>query len=339
MSRFIERAWYGHTWLTWLLTPLSWVFRGVAGLRRRSLKRQAHAECLAVPVVVVGNISVGGTGKTPLLIALVKKLAAAGYRPGVISRGYGGRAGTYPQRVTVDTAASIAGDEPVLIAAQTGVPVVVDPNRLRAARYLLEQTSCNVIFSDDGLQHYRLPRDIEIVVVDGRRGFGNGRLLPAGPLREPLQRLQSVDYVVINGGEPLPGVAPSYSMSLQPQKVLLHLQTGKPLALNDWKLSTRSVHAVAGIGNPQRFADTLLSLGFEVELHPFPDHHDFRAADIHFDDGKAVFMTAKDAVKCRAIAGPDCWVLDVEAQVPAVMLESLVAKIKALSTPDPDATG
>ncbi len=331
MSWSINRVWYKRGWLSGLLLPLAWLFAGVTALRRRRQIKQSRHQQLPVPVIVVGNISVGGTGKTPLLIKLVRVFRNAGYTPGVVSRGYGGNADNYPLLVNPDTSPDSAGDEPVLIAQQCQCPVVVDPDRLRAARYLCEYSNCDLILSDDGLQHYRLPRNIEIAVVDGQRLFGNGRLLPAGPLREPVKRLWQADYVVVNGGDPLAGHPSSYSISLEPQTVLRHVTTGEVIAVRDWKFSDRAIHAVAGIGNPQRFADTLSNFGFDVELHPFPDHHRFSAQDFCFEDTRPVFMTAKDAVKCRGIGEIDGWVLDVEAQVPASMLDSLVQKVKFVS--------
>ncbi|MDX2349092.1 MAG: tetraacyldisaccharide 4'-kinase, partial [Porticoccus sp.] len=200
ISSSLEQAWYRHNSWALLFLPFSWLFRGVAATRRYYHQKVAPSPSLNVPVIVVGNITVGGTGKTPLLLALVAHFKQQGYRPGVISRGYGGNASEYPLRVTTESAAAEVGDEPLLLAS--ACPVVVDPDRYRAAQFLLEQTDCDLILSDDGLQHYRLPRDIEIVVVDGGRGFGNGHCLPAGPLREPVSRLTQADFVLINSALP-----------------------------------------------------------------------------------------------------------------------------------------
>jgi tetraacyldisaccharide 4'-kinase len=329
ISSSLEQAWYQHSRWVLLLLPFSWLFRGVAATRRYYHQRVAPNPSLNVPVIVVGNITVGGTGKTPLLLALVTHFKQQGYRPGVISRGYGGNASDYPLRVTTASAAAEVGDEPLLLASVC--PVVVDPDRYRAALSLLAQTDCNLILSDDGLQHYRLPRDIEIAVVDGGRGVGNGRCLPAGPLREPVSRLTQTDFVLINSNEPnrsdsgrcnlepgslnlgyLDGAIKNYfQLKIEPAQ-FRQLVSGQQCLPQDWA-GSRQVHAVAGIGNPQRFSTTLEQLGFKVQLHPWPDHHDFQGDELLFDDNLPVIITAKDAVKCHGIANDTVWVLDVVA--------------------------
>ncbi|WIO73084.1 tetraacyldisaccharide 4'-kinase [Porticoccaceae bacterium LTM1] len=336
MSKSLEQSWYSGGVLPKVLLPLSWLFGGISATRRQWLKSRSKNNQLPVPVIVVGNISVGGTGKTPLLITLLDALRQAGYRPGVVSRGYGGKAPKYPLRVESSTPVEHSGDEPLMIARQSGCPVVVDPDRLRAARFLLVDTECNIVLSDDGLQHYRLPRDIELAVVDGQRGFGNGYLLPAGPLREPVSRLSSVDAVLVNGVFNGMGSSPEFGEKAVAMKVvarpLLRSLNGKPsIALRDWQFTRRKVHAVAGIGNPQRFIDTLTGYGFQPELHAFPDHHQFVASDLCFDDDRAVIMTAKDAVKCESISREDCWVLDVAAELPDSWLMEFLEKVKVIS--------
>ena len=336
----LEQSWYRDDWLSKSLAPLAALFGFVA--RRRRLIHQRNRQPLPVPVIVVGNISVGGTGKTPLLIALVAALRDAGYRPGVVSRGYGGQAPSYPFLVTADTEPAQGGDEPVLIASQCQCPVVVDPDRRRAAEHLLTHSNCNLIISDDGLQHYRLPRDIEIAVIDGKRGFGNGRLLPAGPLREPVERLAEVDFVLSNG-ELQPEVAQQLEgqqatiMKVAPTGQLRPLVPGEvsPVSPRDWPFTRREVNAVAGIGNPQRFVDTLKELGFVPHLHAFPDHHKYRADDLQFSPQRPIIMTAKDAVKCRSLVpdNADAWVLDVAAQVPDQWLERLMQKVADIGQP------
>ncbi|MFT6420462.1 MAG: tetraacyldisaccharide 4'-kinase [Porticoccus sp.] len=278
-------------------------------------------------MIVVGNISVGGTGKTPLLAALVVIFQAQGYRPGIISRGYGGSATHYPQQVTDTSTAETVGDEPLLLSSLC--PVVVDPNRYRAARYLLENTGCNLIFSDDGLQHYRLPRNIEIVVMDGERGTGNGHCLPAGPLREPFSRLQTADFVVVNETVASLGIPHQGTFKLSPVH-FRQLATGTSVAVGSWSLGRR-VHAVAGIGNPARFAHTLTSLGFEPILHPLPDHHRFTGEELCFDDGLPVIITAKDAVKCVADSSDNVWVLDVQAEPDPPFIERLMRDVRRLT--------
>lgn len=331
LSNALQRAWYRPGSWSQCLLPLSWLFRGIAALRRFRQQRLAPNPPLPVPVIVVGNISVGGTGKTPLLAALVTHFKSRGYRPGIISRGYGGKSDAYPLLVTPDSTAGQVGDEPLLLAELC--PVVVSPDRYQAATYLLKQTDCNLLFSDDGLQHYRLPRDIELVVVDGERGFGNRYCLPAGPLREPVSRLKQVDTVLVNetvSGLKLPDAE---AFCLKP-KVLHPLRGGSEVAPDQWQ-GGKCVHAVAGIGNPERFAHTLTRLGFEPILHPMPDHHLFREDELHFADGLPVIITAKDAVKCARFALDNVWVLDVVAVLDEGFLTRLEQRVADLISAAP----
>lgn len=324
----LERAWYRPASWSLVLAPLALLFRALVGVRRRYLEGRQPA--LPLPVVVVGNITVGGTGKTPLIIALVNALKDRGYRPGVISRGYGGRSPRYPLEVTGDSDPALCGDEPLLIAASCQCQVVVDPDRLRAARYLQSHSDCDVILSDDGLQHYRLPRHLEIIVVDGERMLGNGWCLPAGPLREPPARLAQAAFTVVNGSDQLLRHPRQYRMDLVPLR-FRHLSSGETRP-PDQPPGDGSVHAVAGIGNPTRFARTLASLGLSVRLHPFPDHHAFSAGDLRFDDRRPVIITAKDAVKCGHIDNDRLWVLDVAATLDNAGLHTIVKAIEDLVT-------
>ncbi|HET8730567.1 MAG TPA: tetraacyldisaccharide 4'-kinase [Moraxellaceae bacterium] len=326
MSQALARAWYeGRAWPL-LLAPLSLLFALVTALRhvlyRSGLLRVTH---LPVPVIVVGNISVGGTGKTPLTEALVTALRARGFHPGVVSRGYGGRAPYHPLRLTPDMGPEVVGDEPAMLFRRTGVPLVVDPLRARGAAHLLASGDCDVILCDDGLQHLALARDIEIAVVDGARGFGNGWLLPAGPLREPVRRLHSVDHVVVNGeGAPWPD-ALRMRLVAQPWQPLTPDSGGVPPAPGS------RVHAVAGIGNPGRFFDMMRAQGFDVVEHAFPDHHVYTAADLAFNDTLPVVMTEKDGVKCRTLSCSRGWVVPVRAELPAEFLDRLTGQISALA--------
>lgn len=302
-------AWYrGAPWL-WLLWPLSWLFMLVAALRRGLYRAGLRPVWRApVPVIVVGNVTVGGTGKTPLTQALVARLRREGWRPGIVSRGYGGRA-AYPLRVTAQTSPAEAGDEPLSLQLATGAPVMVDPRRARGVAALLAQSDCDIVLCDDGLQHYALARDVEIVVIDGARGLGNGLRLPAGPLREAPARLAEADFVVVNGDAAAwPG---AYAMQLRalPWQPLYSTGITPPAP-------PARVHAVAGIGHPERFFAALTAAGYEVIAHPFADHHAFTALDLAFDDGLPVVMTAKDAVKCRAFARENWWQVPVEAVLP-----------------------
>ncbi len=306
------QAWYGGRRWTWLLLPLMWLFRVFSALRRVWLTGVTQQR-LPVPVIVVGNIAVGGTGKTPLLLALLARCQAAGFKPGVVSRGYGGRADTYPLLVNAHTPVEQTGDEPWLIWQQSGCPVSVGPDRPACARLLVDM-GCDIILSDDGLQHYRLGRDMEIAVVDAARAFGNGQCLPVGPLREPLSRLDTVDIIAVNGTVSLPVSLPRppFHFILVPRH-WQRLSDDGVLPLASLPPGTR-VHAVAGIGNPQRFYQTLRELRLDPVEHDFPDHHAYDARDLAFDEPLPVVMTAKDAVKCRVFARENTFSLVVEAQ-------------------------
>lgn len=313
-------------WLN-LLRPFGVVFHQLARFRRWRLESGEKQWRPPVPVIVVGNINIGGTGKSPLVLWLVERLRERGYLPGVVSRGYGGRASRYPLRILGSTSPRESGDEALMIARRSGCPVVVDPDRVAAAKHLLAETECNLIISDDGLQHYRLQRDVEIAVVDGTRGLGNGRCLPAGPLREPPQRLTEVDFVVVNG-MPLRSLpCQSHAMTLSPS-AYRNLATGEVLQPEAFTASI--VHGVAGISHPIRFFDTLRGLGHEVIEHPFADHYEFRPHDLVFEDDHAVIMTEKDAVKCREIASgqTNLWYLEVTAELADDFMAAIVDKIE-----------
>ncbi len=327
------RAWYGRVWWFYLVLPLLWplslLFTALAAVRRRQLQKTQST--LPVPVVVVGNISVGGTGKTPLLCAIVDVLRAQGMTPGIIARGYGGMHNGAPRRVAVTDVATEVGDEPLLLVRRTACPVVIGCSRLAAAEMLLQQAHCDVILSDDGLQHYALPRDVEIVVIDAVRGIGNGHCLPAGPLREPPARLQEVDLVVVNGDAGPCWRADQTRMQVRPLH-WLHMGSGECRALDTLPQGTR-VHALAGIGNPQRFFASLRSLGLDVVEHVFPDHHDYQPGDLVFSEYLPLVMTEKDAVKCSDLlsptAGENAWVLIVAAQLENDFAERLLQKIRS----------
>jgi tetraacyldisaccharide 4'-kinase len=324
LQRFLQALWYGAACKALPLLPLSWLFQGVAGLRRRLYRSGVwRVHSLPVPVIVVGNLSVGGTGKTPLLIYLAKLLRQEGRRPGIIGRGYGGRAKRWPQWVDKNSDPAEVGDEAVLIAAQTGCPAAVGPARAAAARLLLENGVCDVILSDDGLQHYALGRTLEIAVIDGERRFGNGFCLPAGPLREPISRLRDVDLVVCNGAAREAG---EYAMQVGGDTAV-NLFTGEQRALNAFAL--QSCHAVAGIGNPRRFFELLRGAGIECITHSFPDHYAYEAADIDFCDGKPVLMTEKDAVKCRRFAREHDWYIPVQVVPQAGFSERFLHLLRA----------
>jgi tetraacyldisaccharide 4'-kinase len=336
LTDLAQAIWYrGHP-LGLVLAPLSWLYRACVVLRRAAYRAGLRrvSRCTK-PVVVVGNLTVGGAGKTPLVVWLAQCLRRHGYRPGIVTRGYGGEAGVWPQEVRSDSDPIVVGDEAVLLARRACCPVVAGPDRYRAAQVLSER--CDVIVSDDGLQHLALHRDLEIAVIDGVRRFGNGRLLPAGPLREPPRRLASVDLVVENcgqgGTEVIRDLAPDrvpgravYPMQCRALS-LCSLADDLALAATAWP--GRVVHAVAGIGHPERFFATLAALGLEVIPHPYPDHHRFAPGDITFADGLPLIMTEKDAVKCRRFAAPGHWYLPIAAHLPPEFEQRLIELLRS----------
>ncbi len=320
----LERHWYRLTPVSLLLLPLSILFCALVQLRHAIYRLGALSSTrLPVPVIVVGNITVGGTGKTPLTIWLANFLRQAGYRPGIVTRGYRGKSQTWPVAVTALTPAELAGDEVVLLARHGGCPVLAGPDRAVSARWLTEQ-GCNVIISDDGLQHYRLRRDIEIAVIDGLRRFGNRLCLPAGPLREPVARLKSVFARVANGSPQ----AGELGMSLAPTGLYRLANPEQRMPADQFR--GESVHAVAGIGNPERFFSSLRDLGLNVIPHPFPDHHAFLPGELEFGDDRPIIMTEKDAVKCQPFATTRCWVLAVEARPDVVLGEQILKRLKEI---------
>ena len=330
----LASLWYSRSPLVLLLLPLSWLFRLLVALRRLAFDAGVlPSHRLPVPVIVVGNITVGGTGKTPLVIWLVEHLRTLGYRPGVVSRGYGGQARNWPQQVRPDSDPAMVGDEAVLLARHCHCPMAVGPDRVAAVRALLEHHDVDILVSDDGLQHYALQRDLEIIVIDGVRRFGNGYCLPAGPLREPQSRLDSADLVVANGI----GGRREYAMRLRPGKAWRLDEPHQQRELHTF--SGMRVHAMAGIGHPERFFTTLAGLGIQVIPHPFPDHHAFRAEELDFArDGHLILMTEKDAVKCRSLAGLQAWVVPVQAELDerfTLQLDRLLAQL-ALPAPGLD---
>lgn len=315
------RAWYRSAPWLWLLRPLELLFRSVSWLRRQAYRRGLLPVYRApVPVVVVGNITVGGTGKTPVVIALVEALQARGLRPGVISRGYGAARGAiFPHRVAAHSSARDCGDEPLLIHQRTGAPCVVSPDRVAALRMLLADTTVDLVLSDDGLQHYALARDFEIALVDASRQLGNGFCLPAGPLREPRTRLKEVDYLLCRGSDdPLRGV------SYEPRG-LVRVAVEPGAAPPAVPAPGSAVHAVTGIGQPQQFFASLEAAGFSLSPRVLPDHHRFSAADFAGLDDKPIIMTEKDAVKCRGFATSQMWFLKISARLPAPLVDAVAA--------------
>ena len=313
----LVNAWYqGHPALL-LLRPLEWLYRAVVlRKRQRFLAGQSPSYRAPVPVIVVGNITVGGTGKTPLILYLIDHCRARGLRVGVVSRGYGAQPPSVPWRVTAEQSADEAGDEPLLLVQRSGVALMIDPDRARAVQALLSAEPLDLILCDDGLQHYRLARDLELVLIDAVRGLGNRHCLPAGPLREPVERLQGVDALLYNGAlnDPQEG----YGFTLRP-RTLVNLRSGEPHALSHFPPG-QALHAVAGIGNPQRFFMTLEGLHWQPVAHAFADHAPYSAELLNFSPALPLVMTEKDAVKCRAFAADNWWYLAVDAQPSAAFV-------------------
>ena len=319
-------AWQRRGLLAWTLAPLAGVFCALVHLRRLMYRQRfLRTYHPGVPVVVVGNITVGGTGKTPLTIRLARHLQARGWHPVVVTRGYG-RKGRGTLRVDTGSDPRLAGDEPVLIATTAGCPVVVDAKRARGASVAVAECRADIVLSDDGLQHYALGRDIEIAVSDGERGLGNGWCLPAGPLREPAQRLKGVDFRLVQGPR---APASAFYFYLQPSAFVAVDGRGEELPLTAFR--GQRTHAVAGIGHPPRFFATLKELGIECRPHAFVDHHVFNANDLAFDDTAPVLMTAKDAVKCRAFARPHWWYLRTEVVVDPGFIATFDARLAQLA--------
>lgn len=320
LLQWLEDRWYRGVPPEWWLRSISRAYGAHVRRRRRDFLRGRGVQRAGVPVIVVGNLTVGGAGKTPVVLALAHALQERGWKPGIVSRGYGGQA-KGPLLVKTRASASFVGDEPLMLARRSGAPVAVAARRIEAVRLLERESGVDVVIADDGLQHYGLARDVEIVVIDGLRRYGNNLLLPAGPLREPVARADAADFRLVNGG---------FERSNEER---IHVELGEVLALDESQslpigaFAGRRVHAVAGIGNPERFFKNLRDHGVEVEPHPFPDHHPFVADDLQFRDGAPVLMTEKDAVKCREFATPGQWYVRAHTRLPERFLDALERKL------------
>ena len=324
-SRWLQDAWYKEMYISSALMSLSMLYDDAMRFRLFLYKKGLLKKTkLSVPVVIVGNITVGGTGKTPLIVWMARFLQEEGYTPGIISRGYGGNSQQWPQWVDENSNPELVGDEAVLMAQRADCPIAVGPERVKAAQMLLDKSDCNIILSDDGLQHYALERDIEIAVVDGERRFGNGYTLPCGPLREPIERLRKVDLVIVNGVE-ADCKENEFSMAVEGD-VLVNLVTKEEKLLSEF--NGRSCHALAGIGNPKRFFNLLEKQQISIDTLAFQDHHQFKLEDISFNDDKPVLMTEKDAVKCLAFATDKHWYLPVKAKPEQTFIDKLLTLIK-----------
>lgn len=323
----VNKLWYKKNPIRWLLLPFAIIYYAIIFLRRSLYQYKIFkVHKFPVPVIVIGNITVGGTGKTPLTIWLANYLLTLGFKPGIVSRGYGGK---YSGVLAVEenSDAMITGDEPLIIHRHTKCPVVISKNRVLAIKKALADHNCDIIISDDGLQHYALERNLEIAVVDGTRCFGNGLCLPAGPLREPRSRLKKVDFIIINGDT---AKKHEHTMQINPKNFCNVANTNITKTLSAFKNQT--VHAVAGIGNPQRFFALLKSLEINIIEHPFPDHHFFKPSDLDFKDDLAIIMTEKDAVKCQKFANATHWFLRIEAQPDSEFIKQIGARLSPPKT-------
>lgn len=321
----ITKIWYQKNKLSYLLWPLSLLYRFIISIRQCCYKINLFkSHRVNAPVIVVGNITVGGTGKTPLVIALINELKKRGFHPGIILRGYRGKSKTWPQYVTEKSNPVLVGDEAVLLATKTNVPVMAGPDRVKSAEKLIAEYHCNVIVSDDGLQHYALARDIEMAVIDSSRRFGNEWCLPAGPLREPIVRLKSVDFIVANGK----ANAGEFEMKFVIDDVVSIIDDNKKIDLQELtRKGECSIHAIAGIGNPDRFFQLLQSFNFQFETKIFPDHYQFQKRDFDALDADVILMTEKDAVKCRDFADERFYVVKGRAVLDIHLIQILLNKL------------
>ena len=333
LDRWLQNVWYGDSAARWVLLPLSWLFWVVVSLRKALYGAGAlSSEHPGVPVIVIGNITAGGTGKTPVTVWLADALRGRGFQPGIVSRGYGGSKSGSPMRVDAASDPEVVGDEPVLLARRLDLPIAVDSDRVRAARMLVED-GVDLIVTDDGLQHLKLERDYEICVIDGARGLGNRKLLPAGPLREPAARLETVDQILVNGR------CPDEAETANEQNAIgFELRASELCRLNGSlarpieRFANTTVHGVAAIGNPRRFFDMLRSAGMQVIEHPFPDHAKLSSTDLSFGDDFEVVMTEKDAVKLGSNLSDRFWYVPVDLEMDPVQsgpwLEQVVSRMK-----------
>ena len=332
--RFITNSWRkGSSWLN-LLMPLSFLFRIIVSIRKKLLCKTERPDNFTVPIVVIGNITVGGAGKTPLTITIANKLVSLGYKPGIVSRGYKAQPPRYPFSIEANSDSTIAGDEPLLIANNTGCPVVIDTNRSRAVRFMLSEFDVDLILSDDGLQHYKMYRDVEICVVDENGVLNNKNCLPVGPLREPLSRLDEVDLIVLNdiNQEDISRnlLIPTHKMKVIP-KSFVNLSTNevKPFSGAPFNIGNR-IQAITAIANPNRFFETLETLPYPIEKLYYPDHYEFVAHDFtaeKIDKHQPVVMTEKDAVKCGAFANSNFWKLTTITKLEDSFFNALISKI------------
>lgn len=328
MQQFVQTQWQKKGAWAWLMSPLGLLVCMFAGLKRLAYRRGWLKQTpINVPVIVVGNLTVGGSGKSPLVAYIANLLGGNGYRPGIICRGYKGKAVSWPQKVNSGSDPNLVGDESVMLAQQTNYPVMVGPDRVQSARALLGEADCDVIISDDGFQHLKLARDIDIIVIDNTRGLGNRWCLPAGPLREGASTLKVADMLVYHHQ--------STNQKTTKKRYEMRLRTGEILALNGSPLKKLDVlkkttlHAIAGIGHPKRFFNSLREQGFTIIEHAFADHHQYEKNHLEFNDEYAIITTEKDAIKLAVLKlEKTIWVLPVQAILGPAFDSDLLAKLK-----------
>lgn len=322
----MNKIWYHPNILKYFLYPFSLLYRFIISIRQYCYKiKLFKIHRVNAPVIIVGNITVGGTGKTPLVIALVDELKKRGFHPGIILRGYRGKSKTWPHNVTEKSDPMLVGDEAVLLATKTNVSVMAGPNRVISAKKLISDYHCDVIVSDDGLQHYALARDIEIAVIDSSRRLGNGFCLPAGPLREPISRLKTVDFIVANGK----ANSGEFEMKFVIEDVISIID-GSVMSASEIR-AHKKIYTIAGIGNPDRFFESLRLLNLPFETKIFPDHHQFQKKDFDALDADVILMTEKDAIKCRAFADPRFYVIKGHADLDVHLMPLIFNKLSSSS--------
>lgn len=324
MIKYIQYSWYNKSKITVFLKPLSWLFCSIVLIRKNLYRfKILKSYHLTVPVIIIGNITVGGNGKTPLVIWLADKLKQSGYRPGIISRGYGGQAKKWPQQVRPDSDPIVVGDEAIVISRRTACPMAVGPDRVETGKALIKHSNCDIIISDDGMQHYRLKRNIEIAVVNAGTKFGNELCLPAGPLREPITRLDSVNFIITNGESS----DTEYSMLYEGNE--LYSVHDNTIKTNLSEYENQKVHVIAAIANPERFFSSLKKMNIDVIEHVFIDHFIFKESDLDFEDNFPIIMTEKDAVKCSRFNINNCWYLPINCKISNSLELNILNKLES----------
>ena len=333
IENILHKLWYKNKLspLLFCFYPASYLVKTISSHRYLKFVKNKKRQSFQIPIIVIGNITIGGTGKTTLLTSIVEYLKTNNFNPGIISRGYKSNIKTFPARVFADSNPYFYGDEPVLLAKTTKVPVVIAPDRKKAAEFIYSKTNCNIILSDDGLQHYNLPRHGEIAVIDGSRGLGNSFCIPAGPLRESSNRLKTVDIIVSKAKTPQNFKYKTQLMQLH-MPIVKNLFTNENIPIMDFVKLNPNIHAIAGIGNPELFFTFLKTSGFSIKKHIFRDHHQYSFSEIDFNDNLPIVMTAKDSIKCQIFAKKNMWSVPVEGVLSKqfwILFDQMLKKIYA----------